>query len=654
MTRKLFILAAAFILFLHLTSTVQAEIRQSDKQSVILISFDGMRHDLTKKYIKEEKLPHLKKLIKQGVWAKNPQTITPSLTAPSHAAIATGARPDQTGIVSNQWHEENKPIENIDDGFQTKIEVPPLWVEARKSGKVTATVAFPGANPKVGKQADYSIFYGKTWAPSSRDSLSFTEATEWTNPPESFSPLKEAELTIALQKGKKQKIYLLAVDSTNDRTQNYDSFTVSKDKKIRKNDPYIKEGKWGSLPLDIDNTYAAGFWFKIQTNQTDLSEGVTMYRTAVTSGTINGPKGFSDDIKNHFGFFPVQDDDKALQKGWISRAEYEEISTRFVMWVTDVSLYIKHKYQPDSLMFYGPQIDHESHQYLLTDPRQPGYTEEKAKEYGQYVEWSYKLADRVVGRTMKELSDKDHLFIVSDHGMEPAHTTLNPNKELKDAGLLVLDENNEINMKKTKAYAVPSGSIAHVYINLKSREKGGIVPMDNYVDITNEITRIFENIQLKNENRTKMTIYNFKTMTKELNNEDFSFSRVKKRAKKIIGNLFNVKVHPYEKVINITEDVGIKHANAGDLLLMGAPGYVMGSGTSKQADSPVELGTHGGDPKRSELKPVFIAAGPELEKGKKIGSTSNLDIAPTIYRLLELEAPSFVEGSVIDEAFRRN
>ncbi|WP_028391004.1 hypothetical protein [Bacillus cihuensis] len=88
--------------------------------------------------------------------------------------------------------------------------------------------------------------------------------------------------------------------------------------------------------------------------------------------------------------------------------------------------------------------------------------------------------------------------------------------------------------------------------------------------------------------------------------------------------------------------------------MLRTPGYVMGSGTSKRVDSPVELGTHGGNQKRSELKPVFIATGPELKKGKKIGSTSNLDIAPTIYRLLELEAPSFVEGKVIDEAFQRN
>ena len=45
-------------------------------------------------------------------------TITPSLTAPAHAAMATGAKPHQTGIVSNQWHETNKTLKNENSGFQ--------------------------------------------------------------------------------------------------------------------------------------------------------------------------------------------------------------------------------------------------------------------------------------------------------------------------------------------------------------------------------------------------------------------------------------------------------------------------------------------------------------------------------------------------------
>ncbi|MBU8878139.1 alkaline phosphatase family protein [Bacillus sp. FJAT-29790] len=43
----------------------------------------------------------MKQLRDNGVSAKSPTSITPSLTAHLHAAIATGATPNQTRIVSN-------------------------------------------------------------------------------------------------------------------------------------------------------------------------------------------------------------------------------------------------------------------------------------------------------------------------------------------------------------------------------------------------------------------------------------------------------------------------------------------------------------------------------------------------------------------------
>ena len=43
-----------------------------------------------------------------------------------------------------------------------------------------------------------------------------------------------------------------------------------------------------------------------------------------------------------------------------------------------------------------------------------------------------------------------------------------------------------------------------------------------------------------------------------------------------------------------------------------------------------------------------MAIGEDFHKGRQINSMSILDIAPTIYDLLELEIPSFVEGKKIN------
>ncbi|MBM7694188.1 putative AlkP superfamily phosphohydrolase/phosphomutase [Peribacillus deserti] len=629
---------------LSIEDAAQAKTSESKKNKVVLISFDGMRNDLTKQYLNEGKLPNIKRLTEKGVMAEKTSTVTPSLTAPSHAAIATGSRPAKTGIVSNQWHESNKILTNKDDAFQTKLAVPPVWVEARKQGKTTATIAFPGANPKDGKQGDYSIFYGETWSPASQKSLKFNQASDWNNVPKSFSPLKESDLSIKVEKGKNHMIHILALDSTNDHKQNYESYIISEDKQVDAGDSFTKGKKWGSLVLKVTDSKTAGFWFKIRSNNTDLTDSIPMYRTAVTSGLIEGPKGFAHEIKSRFGFFPAQDDNASLEKGWITRKEYQEISSRFVMWITDVSLYIKHKHNPDLVMFYGPQIDHEQHKYLLTDPRQPGYSKEKSKAYSKYIEWSYRLADKVAGKTMNSLKENDHLLIVSDHGMEPAHSTLEPNKLLKDAGLLKVDKNNQIDYKKSKAYAVPSSSIAHVYINLLSREKGGVVSKKEYNQVRSNVVQAFKEAKVKRHKKGAVLSYELKELYSGTRIEGFSFNLVKEHSKNMWESTFGGNVHPYEKIIKVTpKNKNFGHANSGDVVLIGAPGYIMGSSADKSIKPAIELGTHGGDPSREKLRPVFLAAGQEFPAQKNINSMTNLKVAPTIYELLELKKPSFVE-----------
>ena len=633
---------------LPIMNEVEAKEKHETERKVILISFDGMKNDYTKKYVKDNKLPHIKQILENGVSAENPSTITPSLTAPSHAAIATGATPKQTGIVSNHFHEPNTVLEKEESGFKADIDVPPLWVEARKQGKTTATMAFPGANPKEATQGDYAIYFGETWSKSKLESLTFTKSEGWVDAPKSFSPLKETAFPIKMKNEKARIIYILAIDSSDDQQHNYDTFVLSEDKKVDANDTLVKGPQWGSLSLHIQDQ-SAGFFFKVKAKSQDLSKPVPFYRTAVTSSLISGPSGFSDEIDKKFGFYPVQDDDRALEKGWITRKEYQEISARSVMWVTNVSLYIKQQYNPDLLMFYTPHIDHEQHKYLLIDPRQPDYSPEKSKKYMRYIEWSYELADMVVGETLHSLNDNDYLFVVSDHGMEPAHSTLSPNKVLKDAGLLTVDKKNNINYTTSKAYAIPSGSAAHVYINLKNREKKGIVPADEFDRVRNEIIQAFKDVEVKN-NKEAVIQQDMKHIISDLKSDRFSFNSVQQPVKGIWNLLWHPTIHPYEKVMKNTNETTnlLEHQNAGDVLLIGAPGYIMGSDVEKNISPPIELGTHGGDANRNMLRPVFMAIGADFHKGKQLNATSNLDIAPTIYDLLELNTPSFVEGKKLE------
>ncbi|WP_059172608.1 alkaline phosphatase family protein [Bacillus sp. FJAT-27445] len=616
----------------------------NSKSTEVVISFDGMRQDFLEEYMKQGIMPNFKDVSDKGMYAENIQTIFPSLTSASHAAIATGTKPSESGMVSNEIHKPHKKLTNRDSAFFSPLDSEAVWSVARKKGKTTATILFPGSNPKFRNHADYAIYYGETLAKSDLVDLDFQKT-------QSKKSNKKASFPLKLSKNDTRTIYIVASTSTKGQKGNYDTLQVSLNPDM-KDASTVHANEWSSLSFMTKDKDLAGFSFKIKANKPDLSDA-KLYRTAVTSAEIEGPGDFKDDINRKFGYFPVQDDDEALANKWITRKEYEEISTRFGQWTTDVSLYIKERYKPDIMFFYYPQVDHESHNYLLVDPRQPGYSKEKSERYMNYIRWSYRLSDKMLGQVLQKLNKNDRIYLVSDHGMEPVHSRLSPNEELEKEGLLVKDENGEIDYEKSKAFSVASGAIAHVYINLKGREKKGIVEQEDYRSLQKRIAVIFENVQVEKKKIKLKNYLSFVSSNLSNNNaaiKDDFFSSVMAIKNTALLSPSKQKVAPYEKVIPILNS----HENAGDVLLVAQKGYYMAQDDGNKVMTVNDLGNHGGDPSRKELIPVFLAAGKGITKGRIESKISTLDIAPTLYKLLKIDIPDFVEGKPISELIVNN
>ncbi|WP_409273810.1 alkaline phosphatase family protein [Neobacillus sp. SCS-31] len=610
---------------------------ENSKSTEVIISYDGMRQDFLEAYIKQGTMPNFKKVADKGMYAENIQTIFPSLTSASHAAIATGTKPSESGMVSNEIHKPDKKLTNRDSAFFSPLDSEPVWSVARKKGKTTATILFPGSNPTFNYKADYAIYYGETWAESDLAKLDFQKT-------ESKKSNQKASFSFKMSKNDTRTIYIVADKSTQDR-KGY-TFQVSFEPDM-KDAQTVQLNKWGSLSFLTKTNELAGFSFKIKANKPDLSDA-KMYRTAVTSAIIEGPGDFKNDINRKFGYFPVQDDDEALENKWITRKEYEEIITRFAQWTTDVSLYIKDRYKPDIMFFYYPQVDHESHNYLLVDPRQPGYSKEKSERYMKYIRWSYGLSDEMLGQVLSKLNKNDRIYLVSDHGMEPVHSRLSPNEELEKEGLLVKDGDGEIDYKKSKAFAVASGSIAQVYINLKGREKEGIVEQKDYDSLQKRIAEIFENAKVEKKKINLGNYLSFVSAQLSDNNtaikEDFSKS-VKALKNTVLFAPVKQLILPYEKVIKIRNS----HENTGDVLLVAQKGYYMAQGDGNKVMMVNDLGNHGGDPARKELIPIFMAAGKGITQGEIESEITTLDIAPTLYKFMQIDIPDFIDGKPIPE-----
>lgn len=129
------------------------------------------------------------------------------------------------------------------------------------------------------------------------------------------------------------------------------------------------------------------------------------------------------------------------------------------------------------------QTDRVSHMfYRGFDPEHALYeeTDERGRDA---IAWTYREADRILGKVMDQLGEKDRLIVMSDHGFSPYRWSVHLNRWLVDNGYMVLDEGakesgigfENVDWSKTRAYAVGLNSL---YINKKGRESEGIVTAD--------------------------------------------------------------------------------------------------------------------------------------------------------------------------------
>ena len=88
-----------------------------------------------------------------------------------------------------------------------------------------------------------------------------------------------------------------------------------------------------------------------------------------------------------------------------------------------------------------------------------------------------------------------------------------------------------------------------------------------------------------------------------------------------------------------------------DLILVGKEGYGFSAepaGEEFIVESKTTLGTHGYLSTEKKMNATFVASGANIAAGKTIGVVRNIDLAPTIAKLFQIELPA-AEGRVLDE-----
>ena len=294
-------------------------------------------------------------------------------------------------------------------------------------------------------------------------------------------------------------------------------------------------------------------------------------------------------------------------------------------------------------MLYIEQPDGSGHQFLLEDPRQPsdftnpasigaGQDAAKIARYRAYRETAYKVASRAVQRIVEAVGTdaggrpKSNIIVVSDHGFETFHTAVNMPAFLASRGF-----------DPAKVRAVTSGPAANVYINLQGREPNGTVGRDEYLLLQEQIASALGALVDANPNYTNgaASIPVFDKIYRRPVPADITDASFGRGTSEFIGQ------------------------DSGDVSALLTVGYNFDGtqspvvqrlgdapATSPTLSLPNFYGAHGYDPLLPNMSAIFIAAGPDIRPGR-LTRVRNIDITPTIGRLLGVKPSSLVDGSAL-------
>lgn len=256
---------------------------------------------------------------------------------------------------------------------------------------------------------------------------------------------------------------------------------------------------------------------------------------------------------------------------------------------TQAACRIVQKRKPHFMMFHLLNTDGIHHKY---GPQSPAsYT-------------AMAMADVFVGRLLDALQDagirtNTTVIVTSDHGFANVTNVLYPNAIFRKAGLLELGASNLVT--KARVQLVSEGGLGMIYLNNPSTRDA-------------DRAKVIELLQGK------------PGVQEILQPNEFS-------------------------------DYGLPQPSStngmAELVLVAADGYgvsasAAGDELARRVGPSDNLGYHGYVGRNPKMNAAFVINGPGVRKGGKIGMIENIDVAPTIARLLGHELPN-VDGKVLIE-----
>jgi predicted AlkP superfamily pyrophosphatase or phosphodiesterase len=581
-------------------------------ERVVLVSYDGVGADLAWRWIVDEiadRPDGLADMARQGTSVRRLRMADPTLTAVNHAVLATGRPPAETGVVSNSFRPPGSALGHRVNGFDAVPEAPTLWAEAREHGLRVGSLLWPSA--ARGTRAEAADF-GLRWPtrPALEPAVFVLDRDDagTTGELPSADGVQPLAWPLVFDFGdraepRSMEITIALVDGTPDDRPRWDTVGV----RAAGSDDWTLHGErdWFFVSValrhaDVIGKKTWGSWSKI-VHLDPLRGRVKLYRGAVWS-TIAWPVEFERRLTEAVGPWPGVPDDRRLAEWWldvdagIDLDVYLEQIERLDRWLDDAARWTVANQEFSLLLTYHPGPDEYQHSSLITEPDQWAWSPGRALAAAEGLNRVGRSVDRSVAALWSLLDpERDALMVVSDHGHLPIHDEVRLNLALAEAGLAVVEagEDRSWVAPSSPMVAVSHGAAAHVYLNLKGRDVGGVVSSAEAGELL-------------------------------------------LRATKVLADLSSDGRPMVEKVLHHSElrTIGLDHPASGDLVVFMAPGFTASNRLSGDVIEPTRYyGQHGYLAHHDPMCGMFFARGAGIKK-RRADDFPATDVAPMVAGLL--------------------
>jgi predicted AlkP superfamily phosphohydrolase/phosphomutase len=565
---------------------------------VILVSLDGGADWLIDRWMAEGKAPAFSTMAEEGAVAEALLAVWPSLTAPAHATLWTGAPTRTHGVSGNLVPRlpasDHTLLEHQSGYVSSVLAAEPIWITAARAGRqvlvLQASQGAPFTNQYPDRLLQFDVFANELAG------MAVVEGSVAAGPhaftigdqPASIEAGPDASLYIAVGDGRAQLFPQKGrrwSGTMRVRTGGRDGFfragLVSYDR--RSGAFVLIRGRVS----DISSSHPSERAAFVRATGSIMDHGLLQMYTHGRFGTTlaGGGSGVAEET---------------FAEGLSANQEYMDGALAYAAtrpW--------------QLLVAYNPNLDLILHALTgLVDPSSSVCTPEVAARVWPHLERMFARSTDEYIRLMRTRFPDATIVIASDHGMEGTGRKFYPNAIFAQAGLLTLAADGTVDLSRTKVLHL-GGMGGTVAVN-GLPWKAGVVSDGERDAVKREATRALLD------------------------------ARDPETGAHMVRAVFDAE----------RDGEGLGFGGPGvNLILDPAPDYApsaaVGRAAIAESSGPVGEGEHGASPFRRKLHGIFFAAGPGVRAGVRLPVINSVDVAPTVAALLGIPPPAHSVGRAL-------